>query len=81
MWTIAIYAWKCGTGKPERLWSAERVHFDANNGIEWWNNNSKSYIDEFFDYDIDIKNKAIIIYENEIPEHIKKKSVDEEISW
>ena len=81
MWTIATYAWKCDTGKPERLWSAERVRFDANNHIEWWNSNTKSYIDEFFDYDIDIKNKTIIIYENEIPEHIRKKSVDDEISW
>lgn len=72
MWTIAAYAWKCDTGKPERLWSAERVRFDANNGIEWWNNDNKSYIDEFFDYDIDIKNKTITIYENEIPEHIRK---------
>ena len=72
MWTIAIYAWRCDTGKPERLRSAERVRFDANNGIEWWNSNTKSYIDEFFDYDIDIKNKTIIIYENEIPEHIRK---------
>ena len=52
MWTIATYAWKYDTGKPERLWSAERIRFDANNGIEWWNNDTKSYIDEFFDYDI-----------------------------
>lgn len=81
MWTIAAYVWKYDTGKPERLWSAERIRFDANNGIEWWNNDNKSSIDKFFDYDIDIKNKTIIIYENEIPEHIKKKSVDEEISW
>ena len=82
MWTIAVYPWRYDTDPPEQLWSAERVHFDIDDGVEWWNDGDKSYMDDFVGYDIDIKNKTIIIYKDETPESVKKKSTnDEEITW
>lgn len=77
MWTIAVYAWKGDTDPPEHLWSAERIHFDIDEGVEWWNNNNKSFLNDFADYDIDEKNKIIFIYKEESP----KKSKNDTIEW
>lgn len=78
MWTIALYAWKGCTGSPESLWSADRVRFDADEGVEWWNGSLHSYKTDFEDYDIDVKNKIINIYNDEPPE---TNSTKEQITW
>ena len=77
MWTIAVYEWRGCAGPPEFLWSAERIHFDIDEGVEWWNNNNKSFLNDFADYAIDEKNKIIFIYKDEPP----KKSKNDKIEW
>lgn len=77
MWTIAVYTWRGCTDPPEHLWSAESVHFDIDEGVEWWNNNNKSFLNDFEGYDIDVENKIIFIYKDEPP----KKSKNDKIEW
>ena len=79
MWTIAVYAWKGDTDPPEYLWSAERVHFDIDDGVEWWDKDTRGFINEFAEYDVDLQNKIIIIYRYDTPDDKKKSS--EEIVW
>lgn len=78
MWTVALYSCRGDKGSPESLWSAERVHFDVDEGVELWNDNDETVISDFADYDIDIKNKIILIYK---AEETKKLIENEGINW
>ena len=78
MWTVALYDRKGDKNPPECLWSADRVHFDVDEGVELWNDNDEVILSDFADYDIDIKNKIIFIYKTE---ETKKLIEDKGISW